>query len=624
MTEPLVGITSLIVLGVMAQLVAWRFRIPSILLLLIGGFVAGPLTGLLDPDALLGELLFPFVSLAVGIILFEGGLNLRMAELREVGGIVLKLITVGVLVTWALTAVAGYFLLDISVSIALVIGAILVVTGPTVVLPLLRHVRPSGRVGAISKWEGITIDPVGAILAVLVLEAVVLFHEPVAEGARGLGPTDLALHAIEGLLLEIGAGVGVGVLGAAVLIFVMRRRLVPDFLQNPFALMVVAGTLTLANSLQEEAGLVSTTLLGILMANQKWVSVRRIVSFKEDLRVLLLSGLFILLGARLDLSDLSYIDGGAWLFLGALVLVIRPLAVWASSVGSPVSFREQIFLSWMAPRGIVAAAVASVSGFRLAEIFPNEAAMLVPIVFLVIVGTVALYGLTISPLSRRLGLAQPEPQGVLFVGAHAWARRMAHALHHKGVPVLLVDTNEHNVLEARALGMRAQQANVLSEGATEELDLGGIGRLVAMTPNDEVNALAALHFAETFESSEIYQLRGRSHTGPVGGTAIPPHLSGRPLFSKDITFSELNKRTARGAVVESISAQAGWNWDRFRLAYGERALPLMLVRRSGQVIVFTDEARPTLAPGDTLVALVDPKPVAPGEPRPTASAQPAP
>ena len=256
MTEHiLIGIVSVIVLGIGAQWLAWRIRVPSILLLLIFGFVAGPVTGLLPPASLQGDWLFAFVSLSIGIILFEGGLSLRISELREVGKAVLNLITIGVLVTWALAGLAAYFVAGFNVGLSIQIGAILTVTGPTVVIPLLRHVRPTGRVGAIAKWEGITVDPVGAILAVLVLETILVLNQtPTAVGeASSFG--NAVLHAVEGLLLTISISVGISVIGAAFLILVLYRRLVPDYLQSSVALMTVVGTFALSNVLQEESGL---------------------------------------------------------------------------------------------------------------------------------------------------------------------------------------------------------------------------------------------------------------------------------------------------------------------------------------------------------------------------------
>ena len=603
-------IAVVVVLGIGAQWLAWRFRLPSILLLLVFGFVAGPVLGLVPDDILLSDL--PFVSLAVGIILFEGGLSLHFDEFREVGKSVVNLITIGVLVTGVLGTIGAHYLVGFSWEVAVVVGTLLTVTGPTVVLPLLQHVRPAGRVGTIAKWEGITIDPIGAILAVLVLETVILINEPVAVG--GPGHENVWAHLLQGIAFELVVGVGVAALAAGLLILLLHRRLVPDWLQNPVALMVVVAAFALSNALQEEAGLLEATLLGIIMANQPFVSVRRIVEFKEDLRVLLISLLFILLSARLQIDALDVmLQPGPLLFVAALIFLVRPLAVWLSSIGTGLTWKEQGFLAWMAPRGIVAAAVASLFSIRLEEFFPEDAALIVPVVFLVIVGTVALYGLTISPLARWLGLALPDPQGVLFVGAQVWVQRMAQALSSLGVSVLLVDANARNVRQAKAKGLPAQRLNVLAEGAKDNLDLSTIGRLLALTPNDEVNSLASLHFGEIFESDAVYQLSARSDAkGAVG--EIPRDLRGRPLFGGLTTFSDLADRFEAGATIEVVPLTESQTLSALRADY-EDLTPLFAVRGE-KVFVFADSMTEfQTAPGDHLIALFDEVPkLEPGRP----------
>ncbi|NBC18980.1 MAG: sodium:proton exchanger, partial [Bacteroidetes bacterium] len=578
----LVGIVSVIVLGIGAQWLAWRFRVPSILLLLIFGFVAGPVTGFLEPASLQGDWVFAFVSLSIGIILFEGGLNLRLGELREVGTAVRNLISVGVLVTWALAGLGAYYIVGLSLSISVLVGAILTVTGPTVVIPLLRHVRPSGRVGTIAKWEGITIDPVGAILSVLVLEAILLIN-----GAQAESFLDAAMHAVQGLFSVFFISVGVSITGAAVLILLLHRRLVPDYLQSSVALMVVVGTFALSNVLQEESGLLEVTLLGIIMANQKYVPVRRISEFKENLQVLLIGCLFIVLSARLELSVLDYFNGPAFLFLALLILLVRPLAVAASSLGTDLNWKEQAFMAWLAPRGIVAAAVASLFAFRLETVFPGEAGAITPLVFLVIVGTVAVYGLTISPVARYLGLAEPDAQGMLIVGAHSWARKVAKAAADLGVRVLMVDSNAKNIEQARRDGLDAETANALSESAVDELNLSGVGRLLALTPNDEVNSLAALNFAEVFESNEVYQLASRPDVRRESEGELPQHLRGRPLFGEDtnhVTFTDLFNA---GGEVKTFELSAGFTYETLQERYDDEAIPLFL-RRGDELIVFSE------------------------------------
>ena len=596
MTEAiLIGIVSVIVLGIGTQWVAWRLRIPSILLLLVVGFLAGPVTGLLSPEMLQGDWLFAFVSLSIGIILFEGGLSLRLSEFKEIGGAVLNLITLGVLITWALAGLAAYYIVGLTPAIATLTGAIVTVTGPTVIIPLIRHVRPKGRIGKIAKWEGITIDPVGAVLAVLVLEAILLLQS--GEAGSTLG--DSVGHAILGLLFTITTSVGVSVLGAAFLVLVMYRKLVPDFLRTSIALMVVVATFALSNTLQHESGLLEVTLMGILLANQKYVDIRRIIEFKEDLQVLLIGSLFILLSARLDIGALQYINWQSFAFLAVLVLIVRPIAVFLSTGPTRLETKEKVFLSWLAPRGIVAAAVASLFAFRLEEYYPESAAALVPLIFFVIVGTVAIYGLSMGPLAKKLGLADPDPQGVLILGAHPWARQLGRAIDHLGFSVLMIDSNARNVRFAKQMGLDATVANALSESVLDDLDLSGIGKLFAMTPNHEINSLAALNFLEIFESNDVYQLAGATSDSDESSHGhVASHLRGHVLFEGQ-TFSMLSDQYHDGGHIVTKTLTAEGSFESV-MADHDEAFPLLL-ERSGELIV-ASEARPiSPVPGDTIV-----------------------
>jgi NhaP-type Na+/H+ or K+/H+ antiporter/mannitol/fructose-specific phosphotransferase system IIA component (Ntr-type) len=607
MEEIVVGIVGVVVLGIVAQWLAWRFKLPSILLLLAFGFVAGPITGLLPSESLQGDWLYAFVSISIGIILFEGGLSLRLSELREVGTSVLNLVTIGVLITWVLAGIAAYFVAGFPLGLAILLGAIVTVTGPTVVVPLLRHIRPTGRVGAIAKWEGITVDPVGAVLAVLVLETILLVEQSVV-GGDGAAFSAVAFHALEGLLLTIATSVGISVIGAGVLIFMLHRRLVPDYLQSALALAIVVGTFGLSNSLQEESGLLETTLLGIMMANQKWVRVRRISEFKEDLQVLLIGTLFILLSAKLDASALDYmLQPSALAFLAILILLVRPVAVLVSTAGSTLTWGEKLFLSWLAPRGIVAAAVASLFAFRLSSIYPEHASAIVPTVFLVIVGTVGIYGLTVPRLARRLGLAHPNPQGVLILGANLWVQRMAMAVRELGFEVMLIDANAENVADARQRQLPAVVADALSETIVDDLALGGIGRFLALTPNDEVNSLACLNFSEIFETSGILQLAHRSETDKLtdSTSTLAQHLRGHVLFGENTGYAYLDNRFASGGEIRTFHLTAALPFGDLLQRYDDDLI-LLFIARAEQLPIASADKLVTPMPGDRVAVFLPP------------------
>ncbi len=588
----------ILILGVGAQWIAWQYHLPSILLLLGAGFLAGPVLGVLDPAVIQGSWVYPFVSVAVGIILFEGGLNLRLSELKEVGRPVRNLITAGVLVTWLFGAGAVYLIEGFGVALSVLTSAILVVTGPTVIVPLLRQIRPKGRVSTVAKWEGITIDPIGAILAVLTLEVILLLHDPAA-ASPNVGR--VTLHVLEGLGVAVGASIVVGGGAAVLLVFTLRRRLVPDFLRNPLTLTFVVGAFVGAEALQHEAGLLTTTLMGVAVANQDYVPVQRIIEFKENLQVILIGTLFVVLSARLDLAVFEYVGTRTLLLIAALVLLVRPLAVLVSSVGTKLSWREQVFLAWLAPRGIVAAAMASLFAFDLQEVFPQAADALVPVVYLVIVGTVALYGLTAPVLASRLGLADPNPEGVLFVGAEAWVCTVASVLQQHGLTVQLIDSNPGRVQWARKQGLSAHRVDVLSESVLDEVDLSGIGRLLITIPNDEVASLAALHFSEVFETNDIFQLPAHSDNRHAEGE-LPKHLRGHLLFGKDASCKALRERFRRGDRLHVVEPSRPVSFDELREHIGSDVLPMFLIRDQ-RLIVLSEVEAETPQPGDQVVLL---------------------
>jgi len=483
-------------------------------------------------------------------------------------------------------------------ELSILTGAILVVTGPTVVIPLLRQIRPKGRIGAVAKWEGITIDPVGAMLAVLVLEVILLLHEP---GGASASAVDATLHVAKGIGLALGASGVIGGAAAALIVYTLHRRLVPGYLHNPLTLTLVVVAFVGAEAVQHEAGLLTTTLMGLALANQSYVPVNRITEFKENLQVLLLGVLFIVLSARLDLATFEHVGGRTVLLIGVLILVVRPLAVFLSCVGTKLSWREQVFLGWLAPRGIVAAAVASLFAFDLQGILPEAADALVPVVFMVIVGTVAVYGLTIPYVARALGLADPNPEGVLFVGADTWVQRIGETLQRLGITVQLIDSNPDNVARARARGLDAERADVLSESVLEDLDLSGIGRLLITIPNDEVASLAALHLSEIFDVNDIFQLPARSGREHAEGE-VPDHLKGHLLFGGTTSCERIRDCFDHEHDVFVIEADDDLSREAVRERYGPEAFPMFLVR-DDRLIVLSEERSKEPRAGDRVVLL---------------------
>lgn len=587
--QALLALAGIFVLGIGGQWLASLTRVPSILVLLGIGILVGPILGWIDPDALLGDLVLPLVSLCVAMILFEGSLSLRFRDLREIGRPVFLLLSVGVLVTWVICATAAVFVLQFELPVALLLGAILTVTGPTVVGPLLNLIRPTGAVGPVARWEGIVVDPIGAVLAVLVFQTFEYVHDAAYTHAVWMGAS--------GFLKTIFFGTSMGVAAAWLIRFLLMRHLVSDHLQSAFALMMVAGVFAVSNLVAHESGLVTVTVMGLVLANQQSVSIRRIVEFKENLSVLLIAVLFILLAARLDLFYFQQLGWRGLLFAAIVILVARPLSVLLATIGTGLTMSERLFLGWLAPRGIVAAAVASVFALEL-----GDGDNFVAATFLVIVATVTTYSATSGLVARRLGLSEANPQGLLIAGAHSFGCEIAARLQELGIRVCLVDRNPQNIRSARMAGLTTYYADILSESIHEDLDLGGIGRFLSLLPNDEVNSLAAEHCGELFGRDHVYRLPV-STEGSARVSMASSVTWGRELFASTATFDDIRRRQDGGAVVKATTLSEEFTWSDFTAEYGTDVIPLFQVQ-DGQARIVTSSATVSPVPGQTVIALV--------------------
>lgn len=595
MASTSIAIAAILFLGMGAQWMAWRIRLPAILLLLLVGLVAGPATGLIKPDEVFGRsLLLTIVSLSVAVIMFEGGLNLKFNQIREVRGTVFSIVSVGMLVSWAISTFAARFILDFSWPMSLLIGGVLVVTGPTVIGPILRQIRPKKRVASVLRWEGILIDPIGALLAVLVYEGAIIGHA---------GSPEAIIQAI-GVTMLVGFGGGLLLAGLLVLFF--RQFWIPDFLHSPFTLMIVIGSFAASNLIQHESGLLTVTVLGVALANQKFVKVEHILEFKENLQVLLIASLFILLSARIEPETLTKIGSQSLLFLLALVLIGRPLSVFASTIFSNLNLKEKIFLSFMAPRGIVAAAVTSVFALELSERGVADADLIVPNVFFIIVGSVLIYGLGAGFLARKLQLADSDPQGVLMIGASQFSIALGQALNEKGYKVLIVDTNWESVRRAKSAELQAVHGNILSEKTIEEIDLEGIGQVFAMTPNNEVNTLALINLGPQFGSEKSYQFAPFSSEK----SKSDHHHTQRILFNKDQDFSHLNNVVADGGLIKITNISKEFDQTKFYEQHEGRAIPLAVITENKKLQPFSSDYQPKLKAGVSVIFLLKPSVIA--------------
>lgn len=577
------------------QWLAWRLKLPAILFLLVSGILVGPVLGWLNPEEMFGPLLMPLVSLAVALILFEGSLTLHLSEWKEIGSVVHRLVTVGALSTWAVITVATHWLLGFDWMLALLFGTLTLVTGPTVIVPMLRVVRPKASIANILRWEGIVIDPIGALLAVVVYSFII---------ARASG--DGLSHSLLTFGGVILCGSLFGIAGGWVLGQIMRRQWLPEYLHNLATLAGVLGIFIASNLVMHESGLLAVTLMGMWMANMKGVDVRHILHFKENLSVLLISGLFILLAARLDLNALIALGPFVLILLLIIQFIARPLNVALSTFGSGLNWRERALLSWIAPRGIVAAAVSAIFAIRLDEAGHEGALLLVPLTFAVIIGTVVLQSATARPLARLLKVAEPAPSGFLIVGANGPARILGKALQQLGSRVLLTDSSWENIRASRMEGLPTYFGNPASQHAESHLDLVGLGHLLALSPSGELNTLAAMRFRHDF-GHRLFALASSQESRRTDKHRASHEHRGHLLGSQPLSYTKLASLLGQGAELYSTNLTEGFGWEQYQALHGDRATLLFARDTGGWVHVVTPDSSLKPIAGWTLLAMIQPE-----------------
>lgn len=571
-------ISMIVFSGILCQWLAWRVKLPAILFLLLTGIVVGPVTGLLDSDLLFGDLLFPFISLSVAVILFEGSLTLEYREIKDLQSVVRRMITFGVVVTWSITAVATRLVFQFPWELAFLFGAIIVVTGPTVIVPMLRTVRPTMAIANILRWEGIVIDPIGATLAVLVYEFIVT-----ASTGNAFSHTLLAFGRIVGIGLSFGAVTGY-LFGV-----VLRRHFLPEFLHSAGTLAVVFIVFALSNILQEESGLLTVTVMGIWLANMKDVPKDKILHFKENLSVLLISVLFIVLAARLDLQQLIDLGLPVLIVFAAIQFLSRPLSVHVSALGSSLTWPERHLLAWIAPRGIVAAAISALFAIKLEGAGYEQAELLVPLTFMVIIGTVVLQSSTSRMIAKLLGVAEPYPKGFLIIGANPLAIAIAKALDQNDFKTVLVDTSYENIATARMAGLDTFHGEAVSQPTERHLNLIGIGRMLALTPRGSLNSLACMYYRMELGADTVYAIRTTARDDLAKRGKVSDSNQWKTVFYKDYTYTDLEYIIKKGGVIRSTDLTGEFTYDDYKAKYAEQFIPMFAVNPKGEIIISTED-----------------------------------
>jgi len=506
----MVELAGIIILGIIAQWMAWRLKLPAILPLILIGLLVGPISTLftehggklIEPiwngqaGLFPGEGLYYFVSLAISIILFEGGLTLKRSEVENVGPVISKLITVGTIVTFVCAGVAAHFIFSLSWQISFLFSALIIVTGPTVITPILRNIPLKKDISAVLKWEGILIDPIGALVAVLVFEFISV--------GEGQAYTITALIEFGKILLF---GSTFGFTFAHALTFAIKKNFIPHYLLNVVALSVVLGVFVVSDAFAHESGLLSVVVMGMVVGNTNVPNLKELLYFKESLSVLLISILFILLSANIDISDMELIYNWntLWLFL-IVVFVIRPLGVFLSTGGSTLKLNEKLFIGWVGPRGIVAAGIASLFGSKLMLKGEPGAEYITPLVFMIVLGTVLLNATTARYFAQIVGVFLKESEGILIIGASKVSRLIANYLHENGRHVVLIDNNQTNINKAKQDGLEAMTANIYSDSLTDNIELNDIGFLMSLTGNSEINNYAINKLGKQFGENGAFRL----------------------------------------------------------------------------------------------------------------------
>ena len=569
-------------LGIGAQWLAWKLQKPAIVLMALAGLMFGPLIGFLQgfnmPEALaglldalrlnpvkdFGDLLRPVIGISVAIILFEGGLTLKFSELKDASKPVRRMILFAGPISWLLGTLSAHYIVNLPWDISAMVGGLFVVTGPTVIIPLLRQAHLSDRPANVLKWEGIVNDPVGALLAVGAYEYIRYTQAGESlQFAFGM----LVFAAVLGTVVGVASGYG--------LAWAFRKGHIPEYLKAPVVMAWVLLIYVLANELAEETGLLAVTAMGITMANTKYAAMVEMRRFKETIAVLLVSGVFVILTATLTPPVIkSFVsDPKIALFVLAVMFLVRPIAVFIGTAFSGLNWRETLLISWVAPRGIVAVAVAGFFATELVAMGRTDGAMFIPLAFALVFATVLASSFTVTPMAKILGLATENKEGVLIVGANPWSLGLAKGLKDMGVPVTIADTNWRRLRGARLEGHDVFYGEVLSENADHRLDHRKFNYLIAVTPNDAYNSLVCVEFAPELGRHRVFQMAGqdKDENDP---NMITFTSRGRLLSTAGRTFDALTQDWWKGWRFRSTTLSDEYTMDKLMEDRGEQDILL--------------------------------------------------
>lgn len=583
-------------LGIGSQWVAWRYRMPAIVVMSVTGLIIGPIFGWINPQEDFGDLYNPIISVAVAIILFEGSLNLRFKELSDLGKPVFRISTIGAFIAWILGSLTAHYIAGLSWAVAFVIGGLFIVTGPTVIMPLLRQSKLKPRPAKILKWEGIIVDPIGALLAVFAFEIIAFLTSDNPSGEK--------------LLIFFAASVFAAIFGWACgkgIGYVFERGYIPEFLKSPAVFIVVILCFTIPDEIVHETGLLSVTAMGLTLANMGISSVIEMRHFKENMSILLISAIFIMLTASLQMETLLQIFSPNIIgYVLLMMFAVRPLSIFLSTIGTNLTLNEKLLVGWIAPRGIVALTVSSYFAGILLEAGYEDATLLTTLTFGLVFFTVLAHGFTIGPLAKKLHLSMEGRPGTLIVGSNRFTVEFAKTLMKAETPVIIVDSSWRKLRLAREAGIPFYHGEMLSEQTEYHLDTMPYDYLIAASDDPFYNSLICTTFMPEYGRTNVFKLSPYDQMNINSTGEIVPKVAGRVLFKEEVTMTGLNDMLRRGFVFRHTAITEQFRFKHYVKEKDNDTIFLYLIKPSGQIKYFTEDLKVAPEVGDVIVSITPP------------------
>lgn len=582
-------------LGIGSQWVAWRYRMPAIVVMSITGLIVGPLFGLINPERDFGNLYDPIISVAVAIILFEGSLNLKFKELRGLGRPIFRIATIGAFIAWILGSLTAHYIAGLSLAVAFVIGGLFIVTGPTVIMPLLRQSKLRPRPAKILKWEGIVVDPIGVLLAIFAFEIISYITGKTSSG------TALIMFFVVALLAAI-----FGWACGRFIAWSYDNGYVPEFLKSPVVFITVILCFTFVDEIMHGTGLLSVTAMGMTLANTGTSSVADMRHFKEDISILLISGIFIMLTASLQVETLLQIFSPNIIgYVLLMMFAVRPLSIFLSTMGTDLQLNEKALVAWIAPRGIVALTVSSYFANILGKAGYEDAGILLTLTFALVFFTVVAHGFSIGWLAKKLNLSMEGKPGTLIVGSNRFTAELAKSLMKTKSPVMIIDSSWQKLRHARNNGVPFYHGEMLSEQTEYNLNTIPYDYLITASESHSYNALVCTTFMPEYGRTNVFKVSPFSQDENSLADTVD-QVGGQVLFRKNISMIDLTSKINEGYIFRQTKITPQYGYKQYTKEKDDLTVFLYLIKPSGQIKFYTEDMRLMIGEGDIIVSLTPP------------------